>query len=89
MLTIADEVFFTGTAAEVVSAVKIDGRVVGSGKRGPVTEKIQSAFFAYITGEVEDRYHWLTPVVPATTRSSRPSPLRSTSLTFTGQESVG
>jgi branched-chain amino acid aminotransferase len=64
-LYVADEVFFTGTAAEVTPIRSIDRITVGAGRRGPVTEKIQSAFFGYITGEVEDRYHWLTPVVPA------------------------
>jgi branched-chain amino acid aminotransferase len=64
-LYVADEVFFTGTAAEVTPIRSIDRITVGAGRRGPVTEKIQKAFFDYITGEVEDRYHWLTPVVPA------------------------
>lgn len=64
-LYVADEVFFTGTAAEVTPIRSIDRITVGDGRRGPVTEKIQSAFFAYIAGEVEDRYHWLTPVVGA------------------------
>ncbi|MBI2212602.1 MAG: branched-chain amino acid transaminase [Acidobacteria bacterium] len=64
-LYVADEVFFTGTAAEVTPIRSIDRITIGAGRRGPVTEKIQKAFFDYITGEVEDRYHWLTPVVPA------------------------
>jgi len=64
-LYVADEVFFTGTAAEVTPIRSIDRITVGAGRRGPVTEKIQKAFFDYITGEVEDRYHWLTPVVAA------------------------
>ncbi len=64
-LYVADEVFFTGTAAEVTPIRSIDRITVGEGRRGPVTEKIQSEFFAYIAGEVEDRYNWLTPVVGA------------------------
>ncbi len=62
MLYIADEVFFTGTAAEITPVKSIDGISIGSGSRGPITEQIQSEFFAIITGEVEDRHSWLTPV---------------------------
>ena len=62
MLYIADEVFFTGTAAEVTPIRSIDKITVGSGKRGPVTERVQKEFFAYIAGEIPDRYNWLTPV---------------------------
>jgi branched-chain amino acid aminotransferase len=60
MLYIADEVFFTGSAAEVTPIRSIDKIVIGSGKRGPVTKKIQEAFFAYINGNREDTYGWLT-----------------------------
>ena len=62
MLYIADEVFFTGTAAEVTPIRSIDRITVGLGKRGPITERIQKEYFAYIGGEVADRYNWLTPV---------------------------
>lgn len=62
MLYIADEVFFTGTAAEITPVKSVDGIDVGSGSRGPITKDIQSEFFAIITGEVEDRHGWLTPV---------------------------
>ncbi|HEX8155594.1 MAG TPA: hypothetical protein VF698_20850, partial [Thermoanaerobaculia bacterium] len=62
MLYIADEVFFTGTAAEVTPIRSIDRITIGNGSRGPVTERIQKEFFAYIAGEVPDRYNWLTPV---------------------------
>ncbi|MFZ2492012.1 MAG: branched-chain amino acid transaminase [Thermoanaerobaculia bacterium] len=61
-LYIADEVFFTGTAAEVTPIRSVDKIKVGSGKRGPITEKIQTEFFKYINGEIPDRYGWLTPV---------------------------
>lgn len=61
-LYIADEVFFTGTAAEVSPIRSIDRIKVGSGRRGPVTEKIQKEFFAYLKGEIPDRHNWLTPV---------------------------
>jgi branched-chain amino acid aminotransferase len=61
-LYIADEVFFTGTAAEVTPIRSIDRITVGSGKRGPVTERIQKEFFDYINGEIDDRFGWFTPV---------------------------
>lgn len=62
MLYVADEVFFTGTAAEVTPVRSIDRVTVGAGRRGPVTERIQKEFFAYLGGEIPDRYNWLTPV---------------------------
>lgn len=62
MLYIADEVFFTGTAAEITPVKTIDGIPVGDGRRGPVTKAIQGEFFAILKGEQEDRHHWLTPV---------------------------
>ncbi len=61
-LYVADEVFFTGTAAEVTPIRSIDRVPVGSGRRGPVTERIQKEYFAYIQGDVPDRFGWLTPV---------------------------
>lgn len=63
MLYIADEVFFTGTAAEVTPIRSVDHIPVGSGKRGPITERLQAEFFGIIGGEVQDRHGWLTPVV--------------------------
>jgi branched-chain amino acid aminotransferase len=62
-LYIADEVFFSGTAAEITPVTKIDNIVVGSGKRGPITQKIQSEFFAIVEGKGPDRHGWFTPVV--------------------------
>ncbi len=62
MLYIADELFFTGTAAEITPIKSVDGISIGIGSRGPVTEQIQSEYFALITGEVEDRHGWLTLV---------------------------
>src|SRR5581483_3693975 len=62
MLYIADEVFFTGTAAEITPIRSIDRITVGKGSRGPLTERLQNAFFAVIEGEAEDRFGWLTPV---------------------------
>jgi branched-chain amino acid aminotransferase len=59
-LYIADEVFFTGTAAEVTPVRSIDRITIGSGKRGPVTASLQDAFFAVINGDVPDTHGWLT-----------------------------
>lgn len=58
-LYIADEVFFTGTAAEVTPIREVDGRTVGTGKRGPLTEKIQSMFFDVVNGRSDKYGHWL------------------------------
>ena len=59
---IADEAFFTGTAAEVTPIRELDGRVIGAGKAGPVTKRIQKAFFDVVTGKDKKRRSWLTPV---------------------------
>jgi len=62
MLYIADEVFFTGTAAEVTPIRSVDRITVGQGHRGPVTERIQKRYFEIVKGEAEDQYGWLTYV---------------------------
>ena len=62
MLYIADEVFFSGTAAEVTPIASIDRIPVGKGARGPITEKLQKAFFDLVDGKTPDRFGWLTPV---------------------------
>ncbi|HVG05057.1 MAG TPA: branched-chain amino acid transaminase [Burkholderiaceae bacterium] len=59
---LADEAFFTGTAAEITPIRELDGRVLGSGKRGPITEKIQSLFFDAVNGRAPKYKQWLTPV---------------------------
>jgi branched-chain amino acid aminotransferase len=61
-LYIADEVFLVGTAAEVTPVRSVDKLKVGSGRRGPVTEAVQRAFFAVINGETPDTHGWLTYV---------------------------
>ena len=63
MLYIADEVFLTGSAAEVTPVRSVDKIVVGDGKRGPITEKIQNAFFGLFDGSTADQWSWLEPVV--------------------------
>ncbi|NLT42962.1 MAG: branched-chain amino acid transaminase [Anaerolineae bacterium] len=62
MLYLADELFFSGTAAEVTPIRSVDKIVVGSGECGPVTKAIQSAFFEIVQGRVPDRHGWFTPV---------------------------
>lgn len=61
-LYIADEIFFTGTAAEVTPVRSVDRIPVGAGDRGPVTARIQREFFDLVHGAVPDRYGWLSPV---------------------------
>jgi branched-chain amino acid aminotransferase len=59
---LADEAFFTGTAAEVTPIRELDGRAIGSGSRGPITEKIQSLFFDAVNGRAPQYREWLTLV---------------------------
>jgi branched-chain amino acid aminotransferase len=61
-LYLADELFFTGTAAEVSPIRSVDGITVGAGKRGPITTVLQQAFFGLFSGETEDKWGWLEPV---------------------------
>ena len=58
-LYVADELFFTGSAAEVTPIRSVDGREIGIGSRGPITEEIQTAFFDVVEAKVEDKYNWL------------------------------
>jgi branched-chain amino acid aminotransferase len=60
---VADEAFFTGTAAEVLPIRELDGRVIGSGDRGPITEKLQSMYFNAVQGRRAQNMDWLTPIV--------------------------
>ena len=59
---VADEAFFTGTAAEVVPIRELDGRVIGSGSRGPLTEKLQTMYFDSVRGNRSENSEWLEPV---------------------------
>jgi len=61
-LYVADEIFFTGTAAEITPIRSVDHIVIGPGRRGPITTKLQNEFFKIVSGQVPDRHHWLTPV---------------------------
>jgi len=62
MLYIADEAFFTGTAAEVTPIRSVDKIKVGKGATGPITKALQKEFYAIVRGEKADRHQWLTPV---------------------------
>jgi branched-chain amino acid aminotransferase len=62
MLYIADEVFFSGTAAEITPLRSVDRIKIGSGVRGPITKRIQEEFFGIVSGKSPDRHGWLTPV---------------------------
>ncbi len=62
MLYVADEVFFTGSAAEITPIRSVDKVVIGSGRRGPVAKKLQEEFFAIVRAEKPDRHGWLTYV---------------------------
>ncbi|MGZ8274296.1 MAG: aminotransferase class IV, partial [Burkholderiaceae bacterium] len=59
---LADEAFFTGTAAEITPIRELDGRTIGAGRRGPVTERIQTLFFDAVNGRAERYKDWLTLV---------------------------
>ena len=72
---IADEAFFSGTAAEITPIRELDGRVIGAGKRGPVTAKIQKLFFDVVNGKSRKHIDWLSPVSNGRT-AGRKSPIR-------------
>jgi branched-chain amino acid aminotransferase len=59
---IADEAFFTGTAAEVTPIRELDGRVIGAGRRGPITTQLQQLYFDTVMGRNKTHINWLTPV---------------------------
>lgn len=59
---VADEAFFTGTAAEVLPIRILDGRNIGEGKRGPITERLQSLYFDAVKGRLDNHHDWLAPI---------------------------
>jgi branched-chain amino acid aminotransferase len=72
ILYIADEIFFTGTAAEITPIRSVDRIQVGSGARGPITKRVQEEFFALTSGKSPDRHGWLTPIgVPSGAGATR------------------
>jgi len=62
MIVFADELFLTGTAAELTPVRSVDGQPVGGGEPGPISRRLQEEFFGILNGEKEDRFGWLTPV---------------------------
>ena len=70
LLYIADEAFFTGTAVEITPIASVDRLAVGSGRRGPVTESLQKAFFGLFSGETADEWGWLDHVNMSTKSST-------------------
>jgi branched-chain amino acid aminotransferase len=74
MLYIADEAFFTGTAAEVTAIRSVDKIKVGKGGVGPITKALQKEFYAIVRGEKSDRYGWLTPV-PVASKAGAKQPV--------------
>ena len=62
MLYLADEIFLTGTAAEVTPIRSVDHITIGQGKRGPITAQLQQKFFSYVEGQTDDRHKWMTQV---------------------------
>ena len=56
---VADEAFFTGTAAEVTPIREVDNRIIGNGGKGPITEKLQKQYFDCVSGKVEEYKNWL------------------------------
>lgn len=67
----ADELFFTGTAAEITPIASVDDLDIGSGRRGPITRQLQDVFFGLFTGETEDRFGWLEPISAGAAKSSK------------------
>jgi branched-chain amino acid aminotransferase len=68
MLYLADEIFLTGTAAEITPVRSVDHIPIGAGKRGPITEALQAAFFGLFNGKTPDKWGWLEPAEPAKSR---------------------
>ena len=65
MLYLADEVFFTGTAAEITPVRSVDRALIGNGARGPITAALQDRFFGLFDGRTADRWGWLSPITAA------------------------
>jgi branched-chain amino acid aminotransferase len=72
LLYIADEVFLTGTAAEITPVRSVDKIPVGEGKRGPITEQLQKLFFGLFDGSTADRWGWLEAIVDQKVGRARP-----------------
>ena len=68
---VADEAFFTGTAAEVTPIREVDNRPIGAGKRGPLTQKLQAAYLSLVKGETDRYPEWLAYVDKAAAGSAK------------------
>jgi len=75
---IADEAFFTGTAAEVTPIRELDGRTIGEGRRGPITTQLQKAFFDVVNGRNKKYKSWLSPVYTAAPKKTAKVKAKST-----------
>ena len=75
MLYVADEAFFTGTAAEVTHLRSVDRVLVGDGSMGPVTRALHDEFFGIVYGTIKDRHNWLTPVNVAAAKDKAAEPV--------------
>ena len=84
LLYIADEVFFSGTAAEITPIRSVDRITVGKGRRGPVAEQLQKEFFGIIHGTKPDRFGWLSPVSAGQPGDGEIAANRLASLSFGG-----
>jgi branched-chain amino acid aminotransferase len=71
LLYLADEIFLTGTAAEITPVRSVDHVTVGQGRRGPVTEALQAAFFGLFNGKTEDKWGWLEACEEAAPRAAQ------------------
>ena len=87
MLYFADEVFMTGTAAEITPVRSVDRKPVGNGRSGPVTQALQQAFFGLFDGSTADHWGWLTPVAETSTDGAADATADGTDAT-TGSESA-
>src|SRR6187401_860949 len=70
LLYLADEIFLTGTAAEITPVRSVDHIQIGAGKRGPITETLQAAFFGLFNGKTPDKWGWLEPAEQAGSRAA-------------------
>ena len=75
-LYIADELFFTGTAAEVTPIREVDGRQIGAGKRGPITAALQKGFFSLVQGKDKKHLEWLSPVKAGKAKAAAKKPAK-------------
>ncbi len=71
-IELADELFFSGTAVEITPINEVDGRVVGPGKPGPITRRLQSTFYEAARGKLSQYARWLTRVIPSEVEESAP-----------------